>query len=64
LINYYFFNQNNYLYFIFNKILKNSICKAIEEVDGVGKFKEDAWIRDNGGGGVSRQITLSLIKKY
>lgn len=32
------------------------ICSAIEELDGEGKFKEDAWIRESGGGGISRVL--------
>ena len=35
---------------------QNDICKAIEELDGGGKFKEDAWVRENGGGGISRVL--------
>eukprot|EP01041_Mallomonas_annulata_P000157 gene157-261_t len=35
---------------------QNSICKAIEDIDGEGKFKTDAWIREQGGGGVSRVL--------
>ena len=27
---------------------QNSICKAIEELDGEGKFREDAWVRESG----------------
>ena len=35
-----------------------SITKSIEEADGSGNtFKEDAWTRSNGGGGVSRVFT-------
>lgn len=34
-----------------------SICKAIEECDGEAKFQEDAWVRDNGGGGISRVLS-------
>ena len=34
--------------------IQNSICLQLEEMDGVGKFKEDAWERDGGGGGFSR----------
>mmetsp|Transcript_27138 Transcript_27138/g.63501 ORF Transcript_27138/g.63501 Transcript_27138/m.63501 type:complete len:394 (-) Transcript_27138:52-1233(-) len=30
------------------------ITKAIEDIDGKASFQEDAWIRDNGGGGMSR----------
>ena len=33
------------------------ICKAIEEVDGGATFKEDAWTRESGGGGVSRVLS-------
>ncbi len=36
---------------------QESICKAIEEVDGEGKFRSDAWVRENGGGGISRVLT-------
>eukprot|EP00245_Coleochaete_scutata_P009867 TRINITY_DN334_c0_g1_i1.p1 TRINITY_DN334_c0_g1~~TRINITY_DN334_c0_g1_i1.p1 ORF type:complete len:416 (+),score=91.00 TRINITY_DN334_c0_g1_i1:168-1250(+) len=32
---------------------QDSICAAIEEVDGT-KFREDAWTRPGGGGGISR----------
>jgi len=34
-----------------------SITKAIEEIDGEGKFKEDCWVRPNGGGGMSRVLS-------
>eukprot|EP00428_Durinskia_dybowskii_P028643 CAMPEP_0170242944 /NCGR_PEP_ID=MMETSP0116_2-20130129/21245_1 /TAXON_ID=400756 /ORGANISM="Durinskia baltica, Strain CSIRO CS-38" /LENGTH=389 /DNA_ID=CAMNT_0010493793 /DNA_START=28 /DNA_END=1197 /DNA_ORIENTATION=+ len=33
-----------------------AITKAIEEIDGEGKFKEDCWTRANGGGGMSRVL--------
>lgn len=33
------------------------ICKAIEEVDGEATFREDAWTRESGGGGVSRVLS-------
>lgn len=36
---------------------QNSICSAIEDLDGEGKFHEDAWIRENGGGGISRVLS-------
>jgi len=32
------------------------ITKAIEEIDGKATFQEDAWVRDNGGGGMSRVL--------
>ena len=31
-----------------------AICAAVEAEDGAGRFREDAWARDGGGGGVSR----------
>jgi coproporphyrinogen III oxidase len=33
-----------------------SITKAIEDIDGEGKFREDSWVRDTGGGGHSRVL--------
>ncbi|CAL5228344.1 g11457 [Coccomyxa viridis] len=33
---------------------QNEICAAVEAEDGEGKFREDAWCRPGGGGGVSR----------
>lgn len=36
---------------------QNSICAAIEELDGKGKFHEDCWTRPGGGGGISRVLT-------
>lgn len=43
----------------FEQLCRNAqaeICSAIEELDGEGKFKEDAWIRESGGGGISRVL--------
>lgn len=34
---------------------QDSICEQVEALDGT-KFKEDAWVRANGGGGISRVI--------
>ena len=34
-----------------------AITKAIEDIDGEGKFQEDCWTRANGGGGMSRVLT-------
>ncbi len=34
--------------------LQDEICQALEQVDGVGKFRQDAWEREEGGGGRSR----------
>ena len=36
--------------------LQNSICTALEETDGKAKFEEDAWERQEGGGGKTRVI--------
>lgn len=36
--------------------LQNKICTALEETDG-NKFIEDAWTREEGGGGISRVIS-------
>jgi len=36
--------------------LQGQICQALEQADGKGKFKEDAWNRPDGGGGFSRVI--------
>jgi coproporphyrinogen III oxidase len=38
------------------KSLQDSICKALEEEDGKGKFLEDNWLRTEGGGGRTRII--------
>lgn len=35
---------------------QDSVCAAIEEADGGGKFKEDVWSRPGGGGGISRVL--------
>ncbi|MDZ7752114.1 MAG: oxygen-dependent coproporphyrinogen oxidase [Gammaproteobacteria bacterium] len=34
--------------------LQDAICQALEQEDGSGAFREDAWRRDEGGGGRSR----------
>eukprot|EP00636_Phaeomonas_parva_P015647 CAMPEP_0118858836 /NCGR_PEP_ID=MMETSP1163-20130328/5336_1 /TAXON_ID=124430 /ORGANISM="Phaeomonas parva, Strain CCMP2877" /LENGTH=363 /DNA_ID=CAMNT_0006792337 /DNA_START=64 /DNA_END=1155 /DNA_ORIENTATION=- len=40
---------------------QDSICKAIEEVDGEAKFTEDAWVRESGGGGISRVLRKGKV---
>src|SRR4051812_44328205 len=37
--------------------LQNSICSALESVDGKASFIEDPWTREEGGGGISRVIS-------
>ncbi len=36
--------------------LQNKICTALENVDGKAKFVEDKWLREQGGGGLTRVI--------
>ncbi len=40
----------------FIQSLQDQICQEIETLDGVQKFKTDAWQRADGGGGVTRVI--------
>ncbi len=37
--------------------LQERICSQLENADGAGKFRADAWKRPGGGGGVSRVMT-------
>ena len=41
--------------------LQNTITDALENVDGVAKFKEDIWERSEGGGGRSRIIENGAV---
>ena len=43
------------------KNLQNQICAALEQADGLGKFKEDVWERPEGGGGRSRVMELGNV---
>jgi coproporphyrinogen III oxidase len=43
--------------------LQDRICQALEDMDGHGKFQEDAWQREGGGGGRSRVIEGQVIEK-
>ena len=46
------------------KALQSRICKRLEEIDGVSKFIEDDWIREEGGGGLTKIIRKgNLIEK-
>ncbi|CAN1209990.1 oxygen-dependent coproporphyrinogen oxidase [Tumidithrix helvetica PCC 7403] len=40
----------------FMQKLQDSICEGLEELDGKAKFKQDQWVRPEGGGGRSRVI--------
>ena len=43
--------------------LQNSICAGVESVEGEARFQADEWQHANGGGGISRVITGSVIEK-
>ena len=43
------------------KSLQDSICRSLEEEDGLGKFKEENWTREEGGGGRSRVIENGTV---
>lgn len=46
------------------KELQDEICKGLEDLDGLARFQEDLWSRDEGGGGRTRVITNgNLIEK-
>ena len=40
----------------FMKQLQDEICAGLEKIDGGGKFKEESWEREEGGGGRSRVL--------
>ena len=37
---------------------QDSICAAVEEMDGGAKFRQDAWLREGGGGGITRVLQV------
>ena len=41
--------------------LQDRICTALEQEDGGGKFKEDAWLRPEGGGGRTRLLADGAV---
>lgn len=43
--------------------LQDKICTGLEELDGLGTFREDIWYRDGGGGGRTRIINGNVIQK-
>lgn len=43
------------------KQLQDNICQALEQLDGVGTFREDSWQREEGGGGRSRVIREGAV---
>jgi coproporphyrinogen III oxidase len=38
------------------KEIQNKICAEVEKTDGTGRFLEDRWTREDGGGGITRVI--------
>jgi coproporphyrinogen III oxidase len=41
--------------------LQGRICAALEEADGQGRFREDAWERPGGGGGRTRVVSGGAV---
>ncbi|PPS44032.1 oxygen-dependent coproporphyrinogen oxidase [Chroococcidiopsis sp. TS-821] len=41
--------------------LQDKICEELEQLDGVGKFRQDSWEREEGGGGRSRVMRDGAI---
>ena len=41
--------------------LQDRICAALEEQDGGGKFIEESWLREEGGGGRSRVLEQGVV---
>jgi len=41
--------------------LQDTICNALEETDGTMQFREDSWVRDEGGGGRSRVLEEGAV---
>jgi coproporphyrinogen III oxidase len=51
--------KDKFLNYIQN--LQNQITSKLEEVDGVGKFREDIWQRPEGGGGKTRVLESGKV---
>ena len=45
----------------FLKSLQDQICASLEAADGSGKFVEDNWVREEGGGGRTRVLTNGSV---
>jgi coproporphyrinogen III oxidase len=41
--------------------LQDEICRALEHLDGRGRFREDLWTRDQGGGGRTRVLEAGEV---
>lgn len=49
------------IFYTYIQNLQNAITSKLEEVDGRSKFREDQWIRPEGGGGRSRVIENGAV---
>jgi coproporphyrinogen III oxidase len=45
------------------RLIQDEICRGLEQLDGQGKFQEDNWQREEGGGGRTRILSGALIEK-
>lgn len=45
----------------FFAMLQDEICQALERLDGRGRFREDLWVRDEGGGGRTRVLENGAV---
>jgi coproporphyrinogen III oxidase len=45
----------------FMQQLQDEICQGLETADGLGKFQEDSWQREEGGGGRSRVMSGGAV---
>ena len=41
--------------------LQDRLCSAVEQADGTGRFREDSWTREGGGGGRSRVLAEGAV---
>lgn len=41
--------------------LQDDICRGLEQADGYGRFVEDAWSREGGGGGRTRVLRQGAV---
>ncbi|WP_071517251.1 oxygen-dependent coproporphyrinogen oxidase [Geitlerinema sp. PCC 9228] len=45
----------------FMRSLQDEICQGLEQLDGDGRFQEDTWTREDGGGGRSRVMKAGSV---
>src|SRR5258708_2202901 len=41
--------------------LQDRICSGLEVIDGAGRFRQDSWQREAGGGGRTRVLTEGTV---